>query len=280
MDDFFSYMYSDNSNKGAAEKFATDEKPEIKKEVECGLCMTEKDKKSGECKFDKGASAPVRDALGTLLEVDEDEETELPDGEEDDEEAIMVGEDKKPDQKKLKKFLEGSGKDAAPGDWDEEKHPRNKKGEKDGGKFKTSNKTIEKQDEIGDGKDLDFLELSNSVNNIVKGAVKDIQNSAADKSDAVHTWIATGSVGGPGDYNSMTATLGISGYCGTKEQFDKKEAAAKSSAEKAVKFLTEKTGRKWKIDTKEIYDKDDNLLKGSSDWRDSHDITYVLIGED
>lgn len=95
MSDFFTFMHSVNHK---AETVVTDEKPEKKKEVECGLCMTEKDKKSGECKFDKGAAKPVRDALMGYLEGEEETE-EKPDGIVDEKSEVMVGEDSVPEQK-------------------------------------------------------------------------------------------------------------------------------------------------------------------------------------
>ena len=127
MADFFTFMHSVNHK---AESVAMDEKPVEKAEVECGLCMTEKDKKSGECKFDKGAAKPVRDALMGYLEGEEETEAK-PDGETEEESEVMVGED------------------AAPGGkFDESKHPRESKGGEGGGRFKTSNKTIEEQDVV------------------------------------------------------------------------------------------------------------------------------------
>lgn len=95
MSDFFTFMHSVNHK---AESVAMDEKPVEKAEVECGLCMTEKDKKAGECKFDKGASKPVRDALMGYLEGEEETE-EKPDGETKEESEVMVGEDSVHEQK-------------------------------------------------------------------------------------------------------------------------------------------------------------------------------------
>lgn len=142
MADFFTFMHSVNHK---AETVVTDEKPEVKKEVECGLCMTEKDKKAGECKFDKGASKPVRDALMGYLEGEEDTE-EKPDGEIETKSEVMVGEDSAPW-----------------GKFDESKHPRESKGGEGGGRFKTSNKTIEEQDYVPNFKEGDFVEFTDGT---------------------------------------------------------------------------------------------------------------------
>lgn len=83
MDNLYSHMMARNKK----EVVVTDEKPEEKKPLECGLCMSEKDKKSGECKFDKS----VKDSLAEILEGEETETT--PDGEEK-EEGVVVSEDK------------------------------------------------------------------------------------------------------------------------------------------------------------------------------------------
>lgn len=74
MNDFYSYLYSGSQKQ--TEAIVTDEKPEEKPTVECGLCMTEKDKKSGECKFDKGAEKPVKDALTEFLEEEDEDKKE------------------------------------------------------------------------------------------------------------------------------------------------------------------------------------------------------------
>ena len=74
MDDFYSYLFSKSPK--ATEAIVTDEKPEEKPTVECGLCSTEKDKKAGECKFDKGAEKPVRDALTEFLEEEDEDKAE------------------------------------------------------------------------------------------------------------------------------------------------------------------------------------------------------------
>lgn len=83
MDNLYSHMMARNKKEVAV----TDEKPEEKKPLECGLCLTEKDKKSGECKFDKS----VKDSLAEILEGEETEKTA--DGEEK-EEGVVVSEDK------------------------------------------------------------------------------------------------------------------------------------------------------------------------------------------
>ena len=84
MDNLYSHMMARNKKEVAV----TDEKPEEKKPLECGLCMSEKDKKSGECKFDKS----VKDSLTEILEGEETEKTA--DGEEEAEKAVVVSEDK------------------------------------------------------------------------------------------------------------------------------------------------------------------------------------------
>lgn len=126
MKNFYEYMNAMNVKPTQSESVVQDEKPEVKPTVKCGLCQTEKDKKSGECKFDEGAEKPVRDSLIESLEALEESEN----GEVEEEgEKVVIGSD-------------------AASPLFESQHPRAQKGEKGAGQFKPSPKTIAKEDDL------------------------------------------------------------------------------------------------------------------------------------
>lgn len=125
---------------------------------------------------------------------------------------------------------------------------------------------------------IDYLKLSGDVNKMVGESMAKIKEGVPENS-AERGWIGVANCGGVGKTPVPYGLISISGYCGTKEQFDKKVATAKDNAEKAAAYLTEKTGTPWRIYAKELYDKDDEPLDESANWKDIHDVTFLLSGD-
>lgn len=180
--------------------------------------------------------------------------------------------------KPLEDYLKGVF-DASSDDFNEEDHPRGGKGSEAGGRFVKSEKTKRKEDEqmeVG-GTPKSKLELSNHVHKIVKETLAKLREQASDPRNAIHNWVATGSVGLPNDDEvAHTGTVSISGYCGTKEQFETKVKAARESAQEAIEYLSKQTGKKWGIIAQEMYNKDNEEVKDDSSWENCDDVTFVF----
>ena len=78
------------------------------------------------------------------------------------------------------------------------------------------------------------------------------------------------------DEAAHTGTVSISGYCGTKEQFETKVKTARESAQEAIEYLSKQTGKKWKFIAQEMYNKDNEEVKDDSSWENCDDVTFVF----
>lgn len=151
MNDFYTYL------KGEKATVAMDDK------VGCELCPNDKVGKAGECKFEKGAEpepgtgkdvAPIvgaaigaaasgaAEGAGNLMSAANGDKKPKCCVKDALAEFLGEGQEKKPNMKTIE--------DSSP--FKEDDHPRESKGGEGGGRFKTSSKTIAKQDDLDQGK--------------------------------------------------------------------------------------------------------------------------------